>query len=318
MNTSERFTWRQIGKQVRVALALIVFALLLLGIFSSFSAARPAFTSSEVKFADTSAHGLSIVPASCPSPPFTELFVGECGTKTPLCPNGTPAPHGNLSECPGGPPTTGGCPVGYTLQNAQCVFAGCPAWYSLQGTSCVLLGCPAGYVLQSGQCVLNSCPSNYVLQNGDCVQLSCPSGQSAQDGVCVSYGQCVAKNECIGQNLYARQTSCKATLVETCPYGCAVSACIIPPPSIAIWDVSPLLVREGSTVQVAWAAQNVTSCAITGTNGDSWTGTSGTKTSSPITVQTIYAIVCQGLAGSSPPTITDTTTVNIVPVFHEN
>ena len=44
-----------------------------------------------------------------------------------------------------------------------------------------------------------------------------------------------------------------------------------------------------------------TSCVVSGTNADSWTGTSSSgKTSSPIQGQTIYTLHCIGVAGSNP------------------
>lgn len=147
--------------------------------------------------------------------------------------------------------------------------------------------------------------------------ISCPQGQASQNGVCVTYGSCTAGNECIGQNLYARDASCSATLVQTCGYGCGGGACIIPPPSLADWRILPVLVRKNATVQVIWNGQNVSSCTVSGTNGDSWTAASGNQTSGPIPAQTVYTITCQGVAGSSPASISSTITVNIVPEFIE-
>jgi hypothetical protein len=87
------------------------------------------------------------------------------------------------------------------------------------------------------------------------------------------------------------------------------------------WQVGPLLVRSGNPVQITWKARNVASCAVQGTNGDgsdgTWTGLSGTRTSSNITQQTTYSLVCQALAGAQPQTVASSTIVNIVPVFTE-
>jgi hypothetical protein len=181
----------------------------------------------------------------------------------------------------------------------------------------VLVGCPGGYVLQGNQCVINTCPSNYTLTVGGCVIITCPQGQSVQNGACVAYGSCIAGNECIGQNLYARAASCSATLVQTCGYGCGGGACVIPPPAISDWRILPTLVPRNSTVRVVWNGQYAASCTVTGTNGDSWSGTSGDHTSGPIPAQTIYTISCQGLAGSTPASVTSSITVNIVPEFIE-
>jgi hypothetical protein len=48
---------------------------------------------------------------------------------------------------------------------------------------------------------------------------------------------------------------------------------------------------------------------------DSWTGLSGTKTSSPIGEQTIYTLTCTSNVGGA--NIVKTATVNIIPKFQE-
>lgn len=112
----------------------------------------------------------------------------------------------------------------------------------------------------------------------------------------------------------------------------------------------PLLVHAGERTDVSWSASRVRSCAVTGTNGDSWTSapaagsmqstqsadanggptgggqtaqqqpqqTSGsiyaTQQSSPITQQTVYTLTCTRAAGNP---LVSTVTVNIVPTFQE-
>jgi hypothetical protein len=201
-------------------------------------------------------------------------------------------------------------------------------WWS-QPFSCsrtvVVNACPAGYTLQNGVCVLTSCPAGYTLQNGSCVLTSCPAGYTLQNGECVN--QCGALAFCQGNDLYVRNaTTCQATLYASCAYGCLNGMCRgTPSPLIVTWDVHPVLVQKNSTVSVQWEAQNVSSCVVTGTNGDgtgnnatgAWTTKSGSKTSSPIIAQTIYTITCQALPGGSPSSVTRSTTVNIIPIFNE-
>ncbi|MEK7133605.1 MAG: hypothetical protein AAB804_00880 [Patescibacteria group bacterium] len=198
------------------------------------------------------------------------------------------------------------CPVGYTLQSGQCVFTGCPSGYVLQGGQCVLTSCPLGYTLRSGQCVFTGCPSGYVLQGDQCVQ---------------QIQQCTGV--CSGSNLV---NSCTGALIQACAYGCSSGACNgVPAPSILIWNVRPVLVKSGTPVQVTWAAEGVQSCTVRGTNGDGsgdnatglWNTASGDEPTSPILAQTIYTITCQGFPGSSPASVTRSTTVNIIPIFEE-
>ena len=78
--------------------------------------------------------------------------------------------------------------------------------------------------------------------------------------------------------------------------------------------VNPPLVRRNATTLVKWQGVEVTDCTVTGSNGDTWPGTSGERTSSPITVRTVYTLSCTAFNGA---TVTDEATVNITPVFRE-
>ncbi|MBI2612253.1 PKD domain-containing protein [Candidatus Kaiserbacteria bacterium] len=80
----------------------------------------------------------------------------------------------------------------------------------------------------------------------------------------------------------------------------------------------PSLVRSGETTKLHWSASNVTACTVTGENGDSFEGTisdepTGNETS-PITAQTTYTLSCEDDDGN---TLTQSTTVNILPVWSE-
>jgi tetratricopeptide (TPR) repeat protein len=73
----------------------------------------------------------------------------------------------------------------------------------------------------------------------------------------------------------------------------------------------PLLVRSGNNTTLIWATEGVDSCTVTGTNGDSFTGTSATRSSSAVTSATTFTLSCDGGA------VTDSVLVNVVPVFQE-
>jgi hypothetical protein len=122
---------------------------------------------------------------------------------------------------------------------------------------------------------------------------------------------------CSGSNLYYQDASCKQSFVEACLYGCAGGGCLAPPVLTAAITAVPTLVRSGGTSQISWSASNVISCTVSGTNGDSWSGASGSKTSSPIVARTTYTLICHALPGASPSSLTETQTVNIVPQFQE-
>jgi hypothetical protein len=79
----------------------------------------------------------------------------------------------------------------------------------------------------------------------------------------------------------------------------------------------PTIVPKGKTTRIYWNISNVSSCAVTGTNGDAWSGsTSGNpgKTSSAINQQTVYTLSCTALDSS---TYQESTTVNLVPAYQE-
>jgi hypothetical protein len=79
----------------------------------------------------------------------------------------------------------------------------------------------------------------------------------------------------------------------------------------------PSLVTRGSTTHVHWSASNVTSCTVTGTNGDAWSGLRspvGGERSSAITERVIYTLTCVTANGG---TASKQAVVNILPVFNE-
>ena len=78
-------------------------------------------------------------------------------------------------------------------------------------------------------------------------------------------------------------------------------------------------VVNGQTVTLSWSATNVqaSSCGITGTNGDSWTGlsgSSGNQVSSALVAETIYTLACTNLDSMD---VSTTTTIQLVPSFEE-
>ncbi len=304
MRSSTSLIARIKGQLVLVAiLALLALALSVFGGNSHRISLSP-----EVKFTDSSAGGLRIVPASCPSAPH---FVGECDSvpcSASSAPGACQCPAGYRStaaggraicipECSGsGCAPSGGCPTGYVFDRSQCVFSGCPAGYTLSGT----------------QCVANRCSDSYA---------------------------------CRGDDLYHTDANCNAAFVESCAFGCGGSSCLGPPsPEFTPFDatspsggfrasghlqVHPTLVKSGDTSQVYWNVSKVSDCTVTGTNGDSWTGPfSGTagKTTGHISNQVTYTLTCYYLSRSSSDGVggprgaqafSEQATVNVVPFFQE-
>jgi len=221
------------------------------------------------------------------------------------------------------------CPAGQTLnaQN-QCVpDTTCSAGFHFDTTAnrCVInppAVCAAGYHLNTAtnQCVPDAivCPTGFILQGGLCVAAptACPVGQHKVGTQCVA-DTCVTSYSCSGNNVI---NNCTGAVVDAClaPSICSSGACTVPAPKVISWQVAPILVKQSKTTNVSWNVEHVSSCTISGTNGDSWTGLIGTKVSGAINAQTVFTLNCAALAGSSAPNVTRTTTVNIVPTFIEN
>lgn len=186
-----------------------------------------------------------------------------------------------------------------------------------KSVTAVIDSCPTGYTGTPPVCTLASspgtCPVGYEGTPPNCTAAtSCPLGYGGTPPNCV----CTPSNICSGNNVV---NSCTGALIQACvsPAQCNNGLCVVPAPKVTSWQVSPLLVKRGSTVDVSWDITHVASCTVTGSNGDSWTGLTGNKVSRPITVQTIFTLRCPALSGSGAADVSRTATVNIVPVFNE-
>jgi hypothetical protein len=329
----------------RELIALVVLGIIALAALA-LSQSRSAFISPEVKFTDASKSGLAIVPASCPSNPH---FAGDCTTNpAPPAPGGCSITATDDGIAPGGqttlswatandafslgslPPTGGTIAPGLGAVNAtqgsQVVEPSQTTTYTLSGTY-QWAGVSVGSFVCSHTIYVTPCPTGYTPENGSCVFTTCPAGHVLSGNTCLyqAGSACTAGYICEGNYSVYQDATCALSQYSACPYGCAGGACYIPVPSIVTWSVLPLLVRSGSTAHITWAADNVASCTVTGSNGDgtsggatgAWTGNEGDQNSSPITGQTIYTITCQGFPGATPASVTESTTVNIVPLFQE-
>jgi hypothetical protein len=96
---------------------------------------------------------------------------------------------------------------------------------------------------------------------------------------------------------------------------------VTPPPSFnsgsnttGHLQAKPQVLSPGKTATVLWNVSNVSSCTTTGSNGDSWTGASGSKTSSAISQRTVFTLTCTGLDASK---VNESAVVNVTPTFQE-
>ena len=73
--------------------------------------------------------------------------------------------------------------------------------------------------------------------------------------------------------------------------------------------------RAGATSTITWNTTNGIYCQVTGTNGDSWTGMSGSRVSSAIMQNTTYTLRCSDVLGAT--STVGTTNVTLVPLWKE-
>ena len=161
----------------------------------------------------------------------------------------------------------------------------------------------------------NNCPVGYILQESACIFSECPAGYVQQGSQCVAGGACTTPNYCSGADLL---DGCTDEVLQTCEWGCSFGRCSSIPAPVATLKAIPSLVHQGDTTQVSWTTSNVSSCAVTSTNDDSWSALTGTnEVSNPITSQTTFTLHCNGYAGANPGTISKSVIVNIAPSFEE-
>lgn len=136
---------------------------------------------------------------------------------------------------------------------------------------------------------------------------------------------CTPAYSCSGDTIQYTNSSCSVSNVATCvaPGFCSAgsSSCLYPAPSFiqsgqltGHLQVNPQILHAGTAATVTWNVDNVSGCTVIGDNGDSWSGTSGSKTSKPIVQQTVYNLHCDGLDGSS---VDESATTNVLPSFQE-
>ncbi len=158
----------------------------------------------------------------------------------------------------------------------------------------------------------------------------CTNGNlSGSDSYQYASCSCAPQYYCSDSVVMRTDASCATHTVTTCtaPLFCSTGSavCMSPVPEFVPFaggsghlQTRPLVVRSSLTSRIFWNVGNVQSCAVEGSNGDSWnglsSGDSGVETS-PIVHQTAYTLSCVPLEGGSfsPETVF----VNVIPIFQE-
>ena len=157
------------------------------------------------------------------------------------------------------------------------------------------------------------------------ISKTCSANKSGGTDVCPDDAGVQTSLPCPGSgtdlclNLDGLQTSVPAGRIRT-----GAGECVgVDTPAIEekVWKIFPLLVRKGERTNIYWDVSHATSCTVSGTNGDEWSGNSSGdagsigKTSSEITARTTYTLKCKDL--SNVETTYRPISVNVIPSFQE-
>ena len=144
-----------------------------------------------------------------------------------------------------------------------------------------------------------------ILTNGLCS--ATPPPNSLCGGASSGTAQCTdgVDNDGDGLTDYPNDPGCES-LSDGGEQGAAADSAI---------QALPTLVFSGETSIISWSATNVSACEVGGTNGDSWTGAGGSRTTSAIVETTAYVLVCSDLEGNLLPTAS--VTIQLKPTFEE-
>ena len=186
---------------------------------------------------------------------------------------------------------------------------------------------------RGGFAIPASCPS-YAHNPGECTppSFTATSGSGSGSNVYINEGGSatlewsgVSSSSCSGVNFStggAVSGSAEVTPSSTTQYtvicsngGEASVTVTVLHPDLSI-TATPSLLQSGDTTSIAWSASSVNSCSVSEDNSgitDSWSGTSGTQISSPITEQTIYTLSCVTDGGA----VAESVTVSLIPIFQE-
>jgi hypothetical protein len=348
-------SWRKtLRERVLIIGALLALALVAAS-SGTVSHQYVAVSTLEARFTDMSADGMQIVPASCPSDPHfagdctppppppvckpsgvwhcvADSMYDSCNNFLASC----SATYGPTYSCQAGGATGAQCyntalppkcTPSYTCNydgSSLTVNADCTTSQTGVGTCTYtppILVCaaitPFCYGPNNDIVVYDSCWNNYHCTGGQTCSAGKCVGAPPPPPVCTPTGTLHCDGNVVQNSCNVTQRDCTDT-GQICSGAGVCTFLPAPAPVVTLWSLKPRLVHSGGTVQIIWQTSNVTSCQVRGSNGDGpWTDLSATKTSRPIVEQTIYTLVCQGLAGSTPTSVATSGTVNIAPIFQE-
>lgn len=142
-------------------------------------------------------------------------------------------------------------------------------------------------------------------------------------------GQCAVQYACSANSIVRTNVSCDTEVIATCetPFFCSAGSAVClsnEPEFVSSGDgsghlqVRPSIVARNSPARVYWNVENVESCEVSGSNGQSWSGTAsaaGGTVTAGIIQRTTFTLTCERLDGG---TFSESAVVNLVPIFNES
>jgi hypothetical protein len=235
----------------------------------------------------TLAHGGSVTAYEASS----VAYGGTCNSQTRSCSNGTLSGSYQYQSC-----------------NQNCTFDGSAVSH---GSSVIAY---QSAVAPEGQ----TCGS--ISESRSCSNGSL-SGSYTHDSCTVA---CTPSYSCTGaegNTITYTAADCTTSTIDTCelPEFCtAGSATCLYNAITGDISASPRLVGSGKSTTISWETTDAESCTVSGTNGDTWSGTNTSRTSSPITQVTQYTLTCDDAdPDTTEDDFTDRVTVVRVPGWLE-
>ncbi len=247
---------------------------------------------------NTVIHGSSVTAYQASTVPYGST----CSSQSRTCTDGTLSGTYQYASCSVSPA-------------ASCTLDGTTIAHGSSGTFYSQTSAPSG----------STCAS--ISQSRSCTDGTLSGSSSYQYATC----SCTPTYSCSGQDIRYTNASCttSTTLSCTLPAFCSAGSPQCQYPAISFTETTdgtghlearPALVLAGDTTSLYWNVANAESCTIAG-GGQSWTtttsGTSGVQTL-PIDTPTTYTLTCTAYEGAIPASVTETTTVVVLPVFEEN
>ncbi|MBI5456736.1 hypothetical protein HY969_03255 [Candidatus Kaiserbacteria bacterium] len=242
-------------------------------------------------------HGSSVTAYQAATVPYGQSCASQSQSRS--CSNGTLSGTYQYESCTVDNPAPT-CSIAVAPTTITSGESSTLTWSSSNATTCTGTNFSTGGATSGSTSVSPSSSTNYSASctgTGGTTACTDTSSGGGGDTTATLSVACTESWACTGSpsnTITHTLANCSTETVDTCvtPEFCTTGSatCLYNAVSGSI-SASPRLVRSGATTQVSWSTDDASSCTVTG-NGDTWTGTTGSQTSSPITELTTYTIHC--------------------------